>query len=156
MDTENPPQVLPNGYVYSTKVHIMPELSAIQFNYSGVKMQFIILFFSFPFSMFWQALEEMAKKNDGKITCPRTGFVCNYKELVKAYISQDDTLHVNVRLAHGSIIVGVLCALYRNFYDLNTTDTNLNTPIIMFFIFLEGYVIYNWCMGKYMYTLTFL
>ncbi|KAL5569187.1 hypothetical protein UlMin_025762 [Ulmus minor] len=52
MDTENPPQVLPNGYVYSSK-----------------------------------ALEEMAKKNNGKITCPRTGFVCNYKDLVKAYIS---------------------------------------------------------------------
>uniref|UniRef100_A0A2P2JT99 Uncharacterized protein MANES_10G039500 n=2 Tax=Rhizophora mucronata TaxID=61149 RepID=A0A2P2JT99_RHIMU len=52
MDTENPPQVLPNGYVYSTK-----------------------------------ALEEMAKKNNGKITCPRTGLVCNSSELVKAYIS---------------------------------------------------------------------
>ncbi|KAI9118698.1 hypothetical protein K1719_010143 [Acacia pycnantha] len=52
MDTENPPQVLPNGYVYSTK-----------------------------------ALEEMAKKNNGKITCPRTGFSCNYSEVVKAYIS---------------------------------------------------------------------
>ncbi|KAJ8760263.1 hypothetical protein K2173_011675 [Erythroxylum novogranatense] len=52
MDTENPPQVLPNGFVYSTK-----------------------------------ALEEMAKKNGGKITCPRTGFVCNYSDLVKAYIS---------------------------------------------------------------------
>ncbi|KAJ9160001.1 hypothetical protein P3X46_025444 [Hevea brasiliensis] len=52
MDTENPPQVLPNGYVYSTK-----------------------------------ALEEMAKKNNGTITCPRTGFVCNYSEVVKAYIS---------------------------------------------------------------------
>ncbi|PON91514.1 LIS motif containing RING-type zinc-finger protein [Trema orientale] len=52
MDTENPPQVLPNGYVYSTK-----------------------------------ALEDMAKKNNGKITCPRTNFVCNYKDLVKAYIS---------------------------------------------------------------------
>ncbi|GMI80647.1 hypothetical protein like AT3G55070 [Hibiscus trionum] len=52
MDTENPPQVLPNGYVYSTK-----------------------------------ALKEMAEKNDGKITCPRTGLVCNYSELVKAYIS---------------------------------------------------------------------
>ncbi|KAJ1441604.1 Zinc finger, RING/FYVE/PHD-type [Sesbania bispinosa] len=38
MDTENPPQVLPNGYVYSTK-----------------------------------ALEEMAKKNNGRIICPRTG-----------------------------------------------------------------------------------
>ncbi|PRQ58943.1 hypothetical protein RchiOBHm_Chr1g0364751 [Rosa chinensis] len=33
------------------------------------------------------ALEEMAKKNDGKITCPRTGEVYNYKDLVKAYIS---------------------------------------------------------------------
>ncbi|KAF4382274.1 protein MAEA homolog isoform X2 [Cannabis sativa] len=52
MDTENPPQVLPNGYVYSTK-----------------------------------ALEDMAKKNNGKITCPRTGYICNFKDLVKAYIS---------------------------------------------------------------------
>ncbi|XP_071711220.1 protein MAEA homolog [Rutidosis leptorrhynchoides] len=52
MDTENPPLVLPNGYVYSTK-----------------------------------ALEEMATKNSGKITCPRTGLVCNYTEVTKAYIS---------------------------------------------------------------------
>ncbi|KAJ4970575.1 hypothetical protein NE237_003674 [Protea cynaroides] len=52
MDTENPPLVLPNGYVYSTK-----------------------------------ALEEMARKNSGKVTCPRTGLVCNYSELVKAFIS---------------------------------------------------------------------
>ncbi|XP_020573271.1 macrophage erythroblast attacher, partial [Phalaenopsis equestris] len=52
MDSENPPLVLPNGYVYSTK-----------------------------------ALEEMAKKNNGSITCPRTGYVCSYTELVKAYIS---------------------------------------------------------------------
>lgn len=52
MDAENPPQVLPNGYVYSLK-----------------------------------ALEEMAKKNNGKITCPRTGHICNYSDVVKAYIS---------------------------------------------------------------------
>ncbi|KAH9613957.1 hypothetical protein KSS87_005102 [Heliosperma pusillum] len=52
MDTENPPMVLPNGYVYSTK-----------------------------------ALEEMARRNNGKITCPRTGVVCNYSDLAKAYIS---------------------------------------------------------------------
>uniref|UniRef100_A0ACD5TZI4 Uncharacterized protein n=1 Tax=Avena sativa TaxID=4498 RepID=A0ACD5TZI4_AVESA len=52
MDTENPPLVLPNGYVYSTK-----------------------------------ALDEMAKKNGGKITCPRTGETCNYTDLVKAFIS---------------------------------------------------------------------
>ncbi|XP_042017099.1 protein MAEA homolog [Salvia splendens] len=52
MDTENPPLVLPNGYVYSTK-----------------------------------ALEEMAKQNNGEITCPRTGLVCDYTEVLKAYIS---------------------------------------------------------------------
>ncbi|XP_008793648.2 protein MAEA homolog [Phoenix dactylifera] len=52
MDTENPPLVLPNGYVYSTK-----------------------------------ALEEMASKNDGRVTCPRTGETFNISELVKAYIS---------------------------------------------------------------------
>lgn len=52
MDTENPPLVLPNGYVYSTK-----------------------------------ALEDMASKNNGKITCPRTGLVCNYSDAIKAYIS---------------------------------------------------------------------
>ncbi|KAL0917171.1 hypothetical protein M5K25_012218 [Dendrobium thyrsiflorum] len=52
MDSENPPLVLPNGYVYSTK-----------------------------------ALEEMAKKNNGNITCPRSGYVCSYTDLVKAYIS---------------------------------------------------------------------
>lgn len=52
MDFDNPPLVLPNGYVYSTK-----------------------------------ALEEMAKNNGGKITCPRTGFICNFAELVKAFIS---------------------------------------------------------------------
>ncbi|MFS7950001.1 putative transcription factor interactor and regulator LisH family [Helianthus anomalus] len=52
MDTENPPLVLPNGYVYSTK-----------------------------------ALEDMATKNNGKITCPRTGLVCNFTEVTIAYIS---------------------------------------------------------------------
>ncbi|KAG8067261.1 hypothetical protein GUJ93_ZPchr0005g15727 [Zizania palustris] len=52
MDTENPPLVFPNGYVYSTK-----------------------------------ALDQMAKKNGSKVTCPRTGDVCNFTDLVKAYIS---------------------------------------------------------------------
>ncbi|KAF3493579.1 hypothetical protein DY000_02056235 [Brassica cretica] len=52
MDTENPPLVFPNGYVYSTK-----------------------------------ALKEMADKNRGEVKCPRTGLVCNYTDLVKAYIS---------------------------------------------------------------------
>ncbi|KAK6145311.1 hypothetical protein DH2020_022131 [Rehmannia glutinosa] len=35
----------------------------------------------------YKALEDMAKQNNGKITCPRTGLVCNYTEVVKAYIS---------------------------------------------------------------------
>ncbi|KAL3630076.1 hypothetical protein CASFOL_023060 [Castilleja foliolosa] len=52
MDTENPPLVLPNGYVYSTK-----------------------------------ALEDMSNQNNGMITCPRTGSVYKYSEVVKAYIS---------------------------------------------------------------------
>ncbi|KAL2925768.1 Protein MAEA-like protein [Bienertia sinuspersici] len=52
MDTENPPMVLPNGYVYSTK-----------------------------------ALEDMSRRNHGKITCPRSGAVCKYSELVRAFIS---------------------------------------------------------------------
>ncbi|KAF7822318.1 protein MAEA-like protein [Senna tora] len=50
MDTENPPQVLPNGYVYSTK-----------------------------------ALEEMAKKNNGKITCPRTGQIFSTSNTINIY-----------------------------------------------------------------------
>ncbi|BBN11316.1 macrophage erythroblast attacher [Marchantia polymorpha subsp. ruderalis] len=52
MNEDNPPLVLPNGYVYSRK-----------------------------------AMEEMAKNNQGRITCPRTGHSCNFVELSKAYIS---------------------------------------------------------------------
>ncbi|KAJ7537745.1 hypothetical protein O6H91_11G020300 [Diphasiastrum complanatum] len=52
MNEDNPPLVLPNGYVYSRK-----------------------------------ALEDMAKKHNGKITCPRTGDTCTFSELSKAYIS---------------------------------------------------------------------
>ncbi|CAM6095227.1 unnamed protein product [Calypogeia fissa] len=52
MNEDNPPLVLPNGYVYSRK-----------------------------------SLEDMAKKNQGKVTCPRTGVVCNFTDLSKAYIS---------------------------------------------------------------------
>lgn len=34
-----------------------------------------------------QAMEQMAMKNQGRITCPRTGAVCNFQDLSKAYIS---------------------------------------------------------------------
>ncbi|EXB88501.1 hypothetical protein L484_017254 [Morus notabilis] len=79
MDTENPPQVLPNGYVYSSKVRFGVD----QYWMSKI----LVYYFDLNLCSLWQALEEMAKKNNGKITCPRTGFVCNYKDLVKAYIS---------------------------------------------------------------------
>ncbi|KAG0622789.1 hypothetical protein M758_3G123400 [Ceratodon purpureus] len=52
MNEDNPPLVLPNGYVYSTK-----------------------------------ALEQIARNNQGSITCPRSGAVCRLSELSKAYIS---------------------------------------------------------------------
>ncbi|XP_002968172.2 protein MAEA homolog [Selaginella moellendorffii] len=51
MDEDNPPLVLPNGYVYSKK-----------------------------------ALDEMIRA-EGKITCPKTGYVCSMSEVHKAYIS---------------------------------------------------------------------
>ncbi|CAN6974438.1 unnamed protein product, partial [Brassica rapa subsp. trilocularis] len=34
-----------------------------------------------------KALKEMADKNRGEVKCPRTELVCNYTDLVKAYIS---------------------------------------------------------------------
>eukprot|EP00899_Mesostigma_viride_P016256 jgi/Mesvir1/24631/Mv21940-RA.1 len=52
MTDENPPMVLPNGYVYSRK-----------------------------------AMEEMAAKNNGKVSCPRTDATFLFSELEKAFIS---------------------------------------------------------------------
>lgn len=52
MNEDNPPMVLPNGHVYSSK-----------------------------------AMEDMARKNGGKIVCPRTGYECSLHQLSKAYIS---------------------------------------------------------------------
>lgn len=81
MDTENPPLVLPNGYVYSTKVcnwsHITNNLKSIK----------VMLTYSCIIIIIKQALEEMAKQNHGKITCPRTGLVCDYTDLNKVYVS---------------------------------------------------------------------
>lgn len=79
MDTENPPLVLPNGYVYSTKVCCQFQCVGLLVNlnkHSNLSLTSII-----------QALEEMAKQNNGEITCPRTGLVCDYTEVLKAYIS---------------------------------------------------------------------
>ena len=35
----------------------------------------------------FQALEEMAAKNDGIVTCPRTGESCKFTDLRKVFIS---------------------------------------------------------------------
>lgn len=106
MDTEDPPQVLPNGYVYSTKVWFCSYTtsafcscsliwnllfldrsvtSVYPKQFKILKVGLLFLFISWIMNL--QALKEMAEKNGGIITCPRTGFVCNYTELVKAYIS---------------------------------------------------------------------
>lgn len=34
-----------------------------------------------------QALEDMAAKNEGMVTCPRTGEICHFTELRKVYVS---------------------------------------------------------------------
>ncbi|TPX41690.1 hypothetical protein SeMB42_g05036 [Synchytrium endobioticum] len=52
MNEDNPPMVLPNGYVYS-----------------------------------YQALTEMAEKNNGNVTCPRSGSTYNISQLRRAYIA---------------------------------------------------------------------
>lgn len=92
MDTENPPLVLPNGYVYSTKVLliftflVLQSISKLNTSpFDDISVGRIILLIISLIQC--QALEEMASKNNGNITCPRTGLVCNYSEVVKAFIS---------------------------------------------------------------------
>lgn len=34
-----------------------------------------------------QALEDMAAKNDGQVTCPRTNETCHFTDLRKVFIS---------------------------------------------------------------------
>ncbi|RUS17168.1 CTLH/CRA C-terminal to lish motif domain-containing protein [Endogone sp. FLAS-F59071] len=62
MNWDNPPMALPNGQVYSLNI-------------------------SFAFIWWIQALQDMAKKNNGKVTCPRTGLVCEMSQLKKVFIS---------------------------------------------------------------------
>jgi hypothetical protein len=47
----------------------------------------IRLFTYFASIAMQQDLDEMAKKNNGKVICPRTGIVCDYTNLSKAFIS---------------------------------------------------------------------
>jgi macrophage erythroblast attacher len=74
MDEDNMPMAFPDGHVYSREVR----------NF--------LFFCTFPrddfFGLFFlQALEEMAAKNDGIVTCPRTGKSCAFQLLRKVFIS---------------------------------------------------------------------
>lgn len=67
MDEDNMPMAFPSGHVYSREV-------STSFMYS------------IPSQFFPQALEEMAAKNNGIVTCPRSGESCEFKKLRKAFI----------------------------------------------------------------------
>lgn len=68
MNEDNPPMVFPNGYVYSREVSVMSR--------SETRLANV-----------WQALEDMASRNDGIVTCPRTETSCPYAALRKVFIS---------------------------------------------------------------------
>lgn len=68
MDEDNMPMAFPEGYVYSREVkQSMAIISAVPNSF--------------------QALEEMAAKNGGIVTCPRTGATCEFSALKKVFIS---------------------------------------------------------------------
>lgn len=70
MDEDNWPMAFPeSGYVYSKEVSIHAHLLYSNGN------------------LLRQALEEMAAKNDGKVTCPRSGETCHIPDLRKVFIS---------------------------------------------------------------------
>ncbi|KAL2896506.1 Protein MAEA-like protein [Bienertia sinuspersici] len=56
-------------------IYLQAGLSALKTPYP------LLLLFDF------YALEDMSRRNHGKITCPRSGAVCKYSELVRAFIS---------------------------------------------------------------------
>ena len=70
MDEDNMPMAFPDGHVYSREVRNL------------------LFFCTFSLMNFLsQALEEMAAKNDGIVTCPRTGKSCPFTLLRKVFIS---------------------------------------------------------------------
>jgi macrophage erythroblast attacher len=71
MDADNMPMVFPDGNVYSREVSSTCRIvlcSPILIDRSKV-------------------LEDMAAKNGGLVTCPRTGTTCEFSELRKVFIS---------------------------------------------------------------------
>lgn len=69
MDADNMPMAFPNGYIYSREVSLWTPLQ------------------SHTNKILLQAMEEMATKNNGAVTCPRTGTRCQFTELRKVFIS---------------------------------------------------------------------
>ena len=68
MDEDNMPMAFRNGYVYSREVS------------ASVSFQILVSV------MVLKALEEMAAKNAGIVTCPRSGETCEFNKLRKAFI----------------------------------------------------------------------
>jgi macrophage erythroblast attacher len=67
------PMAFPNGYVYSREVSWILK----QYVYSCLLLTLQLS----------KALEEMAAKNDGMVTCPRSDTTCQFSELRKVFIS---------------------------------------------------------------------
>ena len=79
MDSDNFPMAFPNGNVYSREVSYALTSSVLP---SGLPCRW-----SDKCNLLLQALEDMAAKNDGMVTCPRSGEMCRFTDLRKVYIS---------------------------------------------------------------------
>lgn len=73
MNEDNSPMAFPvNGSVFSREVS---DRRISRWLVQCLKVWFV------------QALEDMAAKNEGMVTCPRTGETCHFTELRKVYVS---------------------------------------------------------------------
>jgi macrophage erythroblast attacher len=75
MDDNNPPMAFKNGYVYSRKVCfiLFAGFDALTADHISPRL--------------YQALEEMASRNDGYIICPRSGQKMQFTELRKVFVT---------------------------------------------------------------------
>jgi len=81
MNEDNPPMAFPNGYVYSREVRTFSHFQAILIISGGYLPSQIVAHIPF------QALEDMAAKNDGHVVCPDTGDSYEFSKLKKVFIS---------------------------------------------------------------------
>jgi macrophage erythroblast attacher len=73
INESNPPLMLPNGYVYGSKVRTKFFLIAMRES-------------CFSLSLSLQTLQAMAAANNGKVTCPRTKETYDLTQAEKVYI----------------------------------------------------------------------